>query len=821
MMLPVLLPPKNTNLTIGPIYDGHVRYCQLLPEEYVQARWKQLLDFFDGLAEGEKLKGILDGIVPPQKNADGTIVRPFANTLALLGAPMRGSRSNYDMAWKLEECKAAGTCSSAVEAADTMQASAEFTAKYINLTGAKAPWPWASPFRGRSYVGNVEVMPGYFGALVYSAMQIEVDSAPLCGSVAFVFILITCVWYMGHVQLAILGNLANLLALPIAFVAYCFMIPITPQFVILSLFVAIGIGAANLFVYLDTWKVARGMSSMEERVTYTLERTGTSILTTNLTTAVSFYSLLNAPMTGMAALGVQTGSCIVCLFLVSVSFWPAVCIIFAERIDEKLSRGDGSTSAYAGTRWSRVPKLGRLLATSVKVGPLRFRWAAVTVTVLGMAGVFGIYLTTQLRTPTDQELPITDDYQMARWMNERPPSDMTQIRVTAMIAFGLDHFVPSTNRWDIDINRGTTIYDDAFDLSDPTQMKAVLAFADDLRAVECPAGMYCIGRDEGEGILFSQDVPFVLNKWAQDINSTLPSGEDFIPALKEWLAQKENEIYRESFGFVEGGELKFFFWFVSTNIEMMGGSSDTFEDIQIATEAVNSVIATRLGAIPGLASTKWMCYKNSGNIHTAMIVYPDFAAMGDLYPVLQTALPLNVLFCLAVSCAILFFNTRNPLLSLLGCTSVFFVVTVVFGITKLTGGELSINVMIASTIVVGFSFDYALHFACCYMASSGTAEERVVASISHLWTTLIVSAVTTALSVILQLTIGILFLVVIGKMITITVIVSVVYTLLFLSSACMILSPGIKTTADSALAAFDAAGFAEDEAEKLENDQGL
>lgn len=119
------------------------------------------------------------------------------------------------------------------------------------------------------------------------------------------------------------------------------------------------------------------------------------------------------------------------------------------------------------------------------------------------------------------------------------------------------------------------------------------------------------------------------------------------------------------------------------------------------------------------------------------------------------------------------------------------------------------NNLVASTIVVGFSFDYALHFGCCYMASSGNAEERVKASISHLWVTLVNSAITTGASVVLQLTLGVPFFVIVGGMIIITLFVSLLYTLLFLSSLCILFSPGVKS--NEPLRALDAAGYMEEE----------
>jgi len=224
---------------------------------------------------------------------------------------------------------------------------------------------------------------------------------------------------------------------------------------------------------------------------------------------------------------------------------------------------------------------------------------------------------------------------------------------------------------------------------------------------------------------------------------------------------------------------------------------------------MRSHIADSLGETPGLSTAVFMVTKDDMNKHTGVLLRMDLDAAGRMYPILQSVLSRNVLFCLLVSFFIMYGNTRNPTLSFFGCLSVFFVVSGVFGIQQQAGAGLSMNNLVASTIVVGFSFDYALHFGCCYMASSGNAEERVKASISHLWVTLVDSAITTGASVVLQLTLGVPFFVIVGGMIIITLFVSLLYTLLFLSSLCILFSPGVKS--NEPLRALDAAGYMEEE----------
>ena len=72
--------------------------------------------------------------------------------------------------------------------------------------------------------------------------------------------------------------------------------------------VIIGIGADDLFVFLDIWKLAKPFAvEPRERLARTLSHTGSALLTTTLTTAISFFTLALGPLPTVAALGILTG----------------------------------------------------------------------------------------------------------------------------------------------------------------------------------------------------------------------------------------------------------------------------------------------------------------------------------------------------------------------------------------------------------------------------------------------------------------------------------------------------------------------------------
>jgi len=72
---------------------------------------------------------------------------------------------------------------------------------------------------------------------------------------------------------------------------------------LISLFLIMGIGADDIFVYVDAWKQSftklPESCSLESRLTWTLRRAGGAMLVTTITTAVSFLANLTNPITAM------------------------------------------------------------------------------------------------------------------------------------------------------------------------------------------------------------------------------------------------------------------------------------------------------------------------------------------------------------------------------------------------------------------------------------------------------------------------------------------------------------------------------------------
>ena len=75
----------------------------------------------------------------------------------------------------------------------------------------------------------------------------------------------------------------------------------------LAVFLTLGVGADDVFVFMDAWRQSGNLSSkrtLAQRMEYTYERSFISVLTTSLTTAITFLFLATTPIMPIASFGV-------------------------------------------------------------------------------------------------------------------------------------------------------------------------------------------------------------------------------------------------------------------------------------------------------------------------------------------------------------------------------------------------------------------------------------------------------------------------------------------------------------------------------------
>ena len=100
---------------------------------------------------------------------------------------------------------------------------------------------------------------------------------------------------------------------------------------LVALFLVMGIGADDLFVFVDAWK--QSFSELPDncpianRLSFVIRRAGAAMLVTTLTTAISFLANLVNPVSALKAFGLFTTCVVIADFILLMMFIPASVVI--------------------------------------------------------------------------------------------------------------------------------------------------------------------------------------------------------------------------------------------------------------------------------------------------------------------------------------------------------------------------------------------------------------------------------------------------------------------------------------------------------------
>ena len=173
---------------------------------------------------------------------------------------------------------------------------------------------------------------------------------------------ILAVWvYMtahtGSAFIATLGMFEILASFPVSIFLYrvLFRVSYLGNIQILSVFVVLGVGADDVFVFFDAFK----QSAYEHtavagttltRVTYAAKRASKAIFVTSLTTAVAFAATALSDVMPIAAFGALSAIMIFVLFALNVLFFPPALVIYDRWLMNQRNAEARRTTGREGCR---------------------------------------------------------------------------------------------------------------------------------------------------------------------------------------------------------------------------------------------------------------------------------------------------------------------------------------------------------------------------------------------------------------------------------------------------------------------------------------
>jgi len=244
----------------------------------------------------------------------------FARSAAYIGFPIDPSKSKADQAQFVRE-----------------QFLNDIAAEIRSLLGIKASM-FRSAYLDEGYVGDVKVR------FLASTLADEEFAAIASGDFLWASFSILGVWsymwwHIGSFLTATLGMFEIMMSVPLALLIYRIWIGITyfSTMNLLAVFVILGIGADDIFVYVDAYKrsllMKSSSSSLETRLDYTARFSSKAIFVTTFTTAGAFAATAMSEIMPIASFGIFASLCVTILFILNVLLLPPFLALYSQHVE--------------------------------------------------------------------------------------------------------------------------------------------------------------------------------------------------------------------------------------------------------------------------------------------------------------------------------------------------------------------------------------------------------------------------------------------------------------------------------------------------------
>lgn len=402
-----------------------------------------------------------------------------------------------------------------------------FTYYGLDQTGSAM----TSAMRAEAKMGDVEVMWWGFALqdLEFTRISYQ-DLSFTMASILFVYYYIC--FYTGTLFIGALGMLQIILTLPLALFFYrgVFQVTFFNQLHVLAIYLVLGIGADDIFVFMDGWNQSINQyRNTADRLDATFKRAVYAMGATSSTTCVAFMATAVSPIMPIASFGIYAALGVFFNYVLAITLFPCVLMIWHYKLYGCCARLPGGLEkcislvsipachkrdeavcccqqpyslpavVTAQTNNFTEGKDQKAEDEEILRGLDRFfkEKYAPCITKKPVAGcmsitgliyiIFCIVMALQLEPPTEQEkwFPADHMYQKIVESMATFASAAEDQYIPVTIAFGLKGMDRSDkNFWDA-VDRGYTEFDDSFDLSSAAAQRFFLDTCDALIAEKC------------------------------------------------------------------------------------------------------------------------------------------------------------------------------------------------------------------------------------------------------------------------------------------------------------------------------------------------
>ena len=216
---------------------------------------------------------------------------------------------------------------------------------------------------------------------------------------AVVVIILLMWWYTGSLIVTTLAFLEIMSSLGLGYFFYfpVFRLPHFPFMNAVTIFLAVGIGADDVFVYVDSWRLSRDVVPRDaggeeeekgwrlwkrrknaartaKRLEYSLKHAGMSTFVTSFTTAAAFLANGMSHIISVKCFGTYAALVVLADYVLMITFLPAVCVVFDDAVCGRETAGEGGKLAKCFARvdgWKTM--FFETVIPAVLLGPERDR----------------------------------------------------------------------------------------------------------------------------------------------------------------------------------------------------------------------------------------------------------------------------------------------------------------------------------------------------------------------------------------------------------------------------------------------------------------
>jgi hypothetical protein len=614
---------------------------------------------------------------------------------------------------------------------------------------------------------------------------------------------------------------------------------------LLIIFLVLGIGADDIFVYTDAWRQSADEFSSGDpkalrlaRTHYALSRTAEAVFNTSFTTTVAFLSQTGSELMPIRSLGIYASIVVILNYVFAITFTPVVVLVAEDYFhgcgckkskavssqptvvddagkvesqsglemaprsstpEESTEKATRSTSLASVDRHhlevkneATNPSLVDRVLHRYYVGPFLkqfdiagkpFKLISFLSMMLMLAyAIQGIYFALQLSPPNEQEQWFPDEHMWTGFADDARDNYLSQSD---------DGYVEMDVVFGID-----SIDRSGFNFWEPSKNLGTPIFDQDfvLHTASTQAALF-----DTCNTLRSYPCPHSgcdasTLAWPDKI-------ECFIEPFAEWLNETHSIVLPTDLPSSD---------FVSYLNEFRVATSTHINDIGVIDGQLKFVRLTFLSSLPGSAGYDAMkpvvsqVDQLADDLRDASP--PELASVfvsgGQRFLVWQAQgfmianLIQGIMICSPVVFILLILTTRNVQISAFALLTVLSIVGSVLGLAQLLGWPLGIAESIAGVLVIGFSVDYTIHLGHMYMEASleghETRDERFRFAMFTMGSTVVANSITTFGAGVFMFGTQLVFFQKMAVLISGTIAFSFAFSFLFFMAQCAFMGPEKK-----------------------------